>query len=256
MKTVYGPVPSWRFGRSLGVDPVCRFREKVCSFDCIYCQLGRTKFKTVRRKKFIEASAVERDLKSALRRAEADIITISGSGEPTLASNLGEIIAAIRNSSTLPIAILTNSSLLHLKEVRAELAQLDVVSAKLDAPASALFRRINRPHRSIMFRPLLSGIRRFRKEYGGKLALQMMFTSENAAYAGAMAKLAESLAPDEVQLNTPLRPSPTRPLSPAGMKKIKEKFRNLNAISVYDAKRVRAKPLDLHETRKRRPERK
>lgn len=254
MKTVYGPVPSWRFGRSLGIDPVCRFREKVCSFDCIYCQLGKTKHKIIRRRKFIEASKVEKDLKEALKKAKADIITISGSSEPTLASNLGEIIKRIRKTSSLPIAILTNASLFYVKEVRKELSGLDVVAAKLDAPNAEVFKKMNRPHKSITFRRLVEGIMKFRKEYKGKLALQMMFTKENADYAKEMAKIAEKIKPDEIQLNTPLRPSPVKPLSRLEMKKIKKEFRKFNVISVYDAKKVKAKPLDLHETRKRRPE--
>ncbi len=254
MKTVYGPVPSWRFGRSLGIDPVCRFREKVCSFDCIYCQLGRTKHKIIRRKKFVSATRIENDLKEALKRAEADIITFSGSSEPTLAANLGEIIERIRKISDLPIALLTNASLLHRKDVRKELAQLDVVATTLDAPNQKLFEKISRPHKSITFTSLLNGILKFRKEYKGKLALQMMFTKENADYAGEMAKIAERIKPDEIQLNTPLRPSPVKPLSPKEMEKIKKKFRKFSVISVYDAKKVRAKPLDLHETEARRPE--
>jgi wyosine [tRNA(Phe)-imidazoG37] synthetase (radical SAM superfamily) len=254
MKTVYGPVPSWRFGRSLGIDPVCRFKEKVCSFDCIYCQLGRTKHKIIRRRKFVEASRIEKDLKDALKKAKADIITISGSSEPTLASNLGEIIKKIRKTSGLPIAILTNASLLSRKEVRKELSQLDIVAAKLDAPNAEIFKKINRPYKSVSFKRLVEGIMRFRKEYRGKLALQMMFTKENAAYAKEMAELAEKIKPDEVQLNTPLRPSPVKPLSPSEMKKIKKEFRKFNVISVYDAEKVKAKALDLHETEARRPE--
>ena len=254
MKTVYGPVPSWRFGRPLGIDPVCRFKEKVCSFDCIYCQLGRTKHKIIRRRKFIEASRIEKDLKEALKKAKADIITISGSSEPTLASNLGEIIRKIRKTSDLPIAILTNASLFYMKEVRKELSGLDVVAAKLDAPNAEIFKKMNRPYKSIRFKGLVNGIMKFRKEYTGKLALQMMFTKENASYAKEMAKIAEKIKPDEVQLNTPLRPSPVKPLSPSEMKKIKKEFRGFSVVSVYDAKKVRAKALDLHEVRKRRPE--
>ena len=254
MKTVYRPVPSCRFGRSLGIDPVCRFKEKVCSFDCIYCQLGRTKHKIIRRKKFVEASRVEKDLKDSLKKAKADVITFSGSSEPTLALNLGEIIKRIRKTSDLPIAILSNASLLHRKDVRKELTQLDVVAATLDAPNQKLFEKISRPHESISFKRLVDGILKFRKEYKGKLALQMMFTKENADYAGEMAKIAERIKPDEIQLNTPLRPSPVKPLSPKEMEKIKKKFKKFSVISVYDAKKVKAKPLDLHEVRKRRPE--
>jgi len=254
MKTVYGPVPSWRFGRSLGIDPVCRLKEKVCSYDCIYCQLGKTRHKIIRRRKFIDASKVEKDLKQALKNAKADIITISGSSEPTLASNLGEIIKRIRKASDLPVAILTNASLFHIKEVRKELSGLDIVAAKLDAPDAELFRKINYPHKSITFRRLFNGIMKFRKEYKGKLALQMMFTKHNAGHAKQMAEIARKIKPDEIQLNTPLRPSPVKPLSRPEMEKIKKEFRGLNVVSVYDARKVEVLVLDLHETEARRPE--
>lgn len=254
MKTVYGPVPSWRFGRSLGIDPVCRLKEKVCSYDCIYCQLGKTKHRIIRRRKFIEASRVENDLKQALKKAKADIITISGSSEPTLASNLDEIIKRIRKNSSLPVAILTNASLFSIKEVRKELSGLDIVAAKLDAPNEELFEKINHPHKNVTFKRLIGGIKKFRKEYKGKLALQMMFTKYNKGYAKQMAEIAKKIKPDEIQINTPLRPSSVKPLSRSEMEKIKKEFRGFNVVSVYDARKVRAKALDLHETEARRPE--
>ncbi|HEX54610.1 MAG TPA: radical SAM protein, partial [Candidatus Altiarchaeales archaeon] len=118
MNSVYGPVPSWRLGRSLGVDPICG--KKVCNFDCIYCQLGRTSRKAERRK-FVEADKVREDIERIIDKVSADVITLSGTGEPTLAENLNEIIDVIREMTDLPIAILTNSSLLHKNEIVNEL---------------------------------------------------------------------------------------------------------------------------------------
>ncbi len=119
MSTIYGPVPSWRLGKSLGVDLITK--DKVCSFDCVYCQLGCTKEQSVKRAIFVDTELVKLDLSEALEALEegdVDIITFSGMGESTLASNLDEAIEVVRAITDLPIAILTNASLLHLKEVQ------------------------------------------------------------------------------------------------------------------------------------------
>ena len=132
MKTVYGPVPSWRLGRSFGIDVIAR--GKTCSFDCIYCQLDQTKYKTCKLQEFINVKRLEKDLSKVIEKVEADYITFSGMGEPTLASNLGQAIDLIRGFTDIPIAILTNSSVFYRKEVRKNLYKLDFIVAKLDAP--------------------------------------------------------------------------------------------------------------------------
>ncbi|MHC1581599.1 MAG: radical SAM protein, partial [Candidatus Syntropharchaeia archaeon] len=177
MKTIYGPVPSWRLGRSLGVDVITR--KKICSFDCIYCQLGKKDEKTVKRRKFVEIEKVKRDLLEVIDSVSADVITFSGMGEPTLASNLGEMIEMVKEITDLPLAILTNSSLLYLNGVRRALNEIDKVIAKLDVPDEELLQRVNKPHQSISFEKILKGIKEFRKGYKGKLELQMMFIDEN-----------------------------------------------------------------------------
>ncbi|MBU4201987.1 MAG: radical SAM protein, partial [Candidatus Altiarchaeota archaeon] len=157
MKTVYGPVPSWRLGKSLGVDIICS--EKNCNFDCAYCQLGTTTHKTTERRDFIDLERVRKDMGEVLGKAEIDIITLSGTGEPTLAKNLGEAIDIIRELTDIPIAILTNSTLLHQEEVRNELKKLDHVIAKLDAPNQEILEILNRPAEDINFNSILSGIK-------------------------------------------------------------------------------------------------
>ena len=114
MKTVYGPVASWRLGNSLGIDPTCK---NVCSFDCIYCQTGKKTHKTNERKKFVEEAKIEEELQQALEKTKPDVITFSGMGEQTLALNLAEFVKVVRKKPGLPVAILTNSSLIHLKKV-------------------------------------------------------------------------------------------------------------------------------------------
>ncbi len=253
MKTVYGPVASWRLGRSLGIDLICG--PKACSFDCTYCQLGKTINKTAERGLFVESAEAEKSLEDALKLAEADIVTFSGSGEPTLAKNIGECIGIAKRLTDLPIAVLTNSSLLGEKDVRRELSGADEVVAKLDAPNQELFEEINVPVKGITFENTLVGIKKFRKGFKGKFALQCMFLERNRDRAGEIAELAMDIMPDEVEINTPYRPSREKPLGMKEIMEIKGEFgrRGLNAISIYDKERPEVKVLDIEETRKRRP---
>ena len=250
-RVVYGPVPSWRLGRSLGSDLISR--PKTCSFDCIYCQLGPTRHRTTGREEFVPTSRVLEEIK-ALPPAQVDFVTFSGMGEPTLAVNLGEAIVRARERLSRPVAVLTNSSLMSDAGVRAELALADVVIAKLDVPDETLFCEINRPQAQIAFESVLDGLRRFREEYPGRLAMQVMFCRQNRNHAARIAGVIAGLRPDEVQLNTPLRPSPTPPLRPKEMMPIRDAFRGLPVVSVYEARKVTAQPLDAAETAARRPQ--
>ncbi len=251
MKTVYGPVPSWRFGRSLGLDPVCS-EKKICSFDCVYCQLGRTKIKTSQRRPYIDISKLKSELES-FEKKNIDVITFSGTGEPTLNSELGDMIGFAKRFG-LPVVVLTNSSLLDDSEVRDALSKADVVAAKLDAPNEEIFQKVNRPLEGLHFERILNGIKAFRKGFKGKLALQMMFIEHNKAYAKEMAELARGIGPDEVQIDTPLRRSAVPPLPPDEIEKIEEIFADLPVISVYKKARPEVVPVDIHETLLRRPE--
>ena len=249
---IYGPVPSWRMGRSLGID-LLSTRGKTCSFDCIYCQLGKTKNPLAERREFVSIEELNKALES-VRGIEADYATFSGVGEPTLASNLGDAIDLIRANLNLPIAVLTNSSLMPREDVRNELARADLVVAKMDAPTEELFHEINRPYIEYHFNDILHAIQTFRKEYSGKLALQMMFIEANIGYAKEMAKLAQALSPDEIQMNTPLRPCPVKPLSPKEIANARSQFaESSHVVTVYEAERPDVTPLDLEATLLRRP---
>ena len=250
-RVVYGPVPSWRLGRSLGIDLISR--PKTCSFDCIYCQLGPTRRWTTRREEFVPTSRILEELE-ALPPVEVDFVTFSGMGEPTLAVNLGEVMVGIGDYLDCRLAVLTNSSLMGDPRVREELAMADVVVAKLDAPDEELFQEINRPEVGIRLELVLEGLRRFREEYRGRLAIQIMFCSRNRDRAAEMASLIASLSPDEVQLNTPLRPSAAPALSPAELKDIAHAFAGPSVVMVYEAKKVAVMALDAGETAARRPE--
>ena len=249
---LYGPVSSWRLGRSLGVDLVST-KGKTCSFDCVYCQLGRTVHPLVRRREFEPMSHLAQELET-VRNIVVDYVTFSGVAEPTLASNLGQAIELVKSVLGLPVAVLTNSSLMLREDVRRELSQADVVVAKVDAPNEELFRRINRPKIKSTLDEVLQAIRLFREGYRGKLALQMMFVEANRGYAPEMARIAEELSPDEVQINTPLRPCAVKPLTPEEIIAIRQEFAGLKGVvTVYEALRPGVIPLNLEETLRRRP---
>lgn len=250
MRYIYGPVPSWRLGRSLGVDLVSG--EKACTFDCNYCQLGKTVRHIIKREIFVPTAEIVKELES-LPKMELDYITLSGTGEPTLASNLGEVIQEIKKRFNNRIAVLTNSSLMHDPRVRKELGRADLVVAKLDAPNEEIFKAVNRPANGVTLHMVVEGIKKFNEEYPLKLALQIMFVAQNQEYAADLAALAKEIKPVEVEVNTPLRPCPIKPLPPEELTRIKELFKPLKVYSVYDVERPETKPMDERETRRRRP---
>jgi len=251
MKHVYGPVSSWRLGKSLGIDLLCS-PGKICSFDCIYCQLEKTERITKQRQDFVKIPELIEDLKKALKETTSDVVTLSGMGEPTLAKNMSEAINEIRKITDIPIAILTNSTLFYDRKVIDSLKKIDIIVAKLDAPNSELFQKINRPVKGIAFEQTLENIKKLREEFVGKFALQIMFMNENKEYAKELAYIAREIKPDEVQINTPTRPCNIKPLSVAELDKIEEHFAGLNNISVYHSTKPKTNPLDKIEIFRRR----
>jgi len=202
---VFGPVPSRRLGRSLGVDLV---PLKTCTFDCIYCQLGRTTCHTVERKEWAPVEVVLEELKSKLA-SQPDYVTLSGSGEPTLHSRLGEIIEHIQAMTKIPVAVLTNGSLLWQQEVREQVALADVVLPSLDAYDASTFGCINRPHSSLSYDQLIEGLIALRREFQGQYWLEVFLLAGYTATPAAVDRIAavvERIQPDRVQLNTVARP--------------------------------------------------
>jgi len=249
-KYIYGPVSSWRFGSSLGIDLLSQ-ADKVCSFDCLYCQLGKTKALTTKRKLYVPTKKVVEEVK-ALPKVPIDYITFSGRGEPTLAKNLGQAIKAVKKLRKEPVVVLTNSSLVHRKDVREELALADVVAFKLDADSQKSFKLINRPTKTIKFSHILKGIKQFRKSYRGKLVLQIMLLAQNKAIIKNIVELAEEIAPDEVQLCTSRRPSPVRALPRKTVLEMQRYFRKIKAISFYTTRYKKVRPIDKQNTILRR----
>ena len=233
VRIFYGPVDSWRFGRSLGVDPLAG-REKRCPFSCIYCQYGETRRFVRGRQVFVTRQQLQAEM-AALGTVAADCVTFAGLGEPTLAANLPELVQVVRRRFSCPVIILTGSGLICRADVRADLLAFDAVVAKLDAPDEALFRQINRPLRGApcAWTAIVEGLRHFRRVYEGRLVLQMMFVQANKDAALRIAELARSLHPDEVQLNTPLQPALGGPVSEAEMREIADHMADLPVSCVY-----------------------
>ncbi len=205
---VYGPVPSRRLGMSLGVDIV---PPKICTLDCVYCQVGRTTEKSTTRRDFLDIQAVLAELRDRLAEGVAvDYVTIGGSGEPTLNSRLGDLIDGIRTITKTPVAVLTNGTLLYRPDVRADCAKADVIIPSLDAGDAAVFEKVNRPAPDISMEKLVEGMKQFRREYAGQIWLEVFLIegmNTDAEQIAKLKKIIEAIRPDKVQLNSAVRPA-------------------------------------------------
>lgn len=252
---IYGPVSSWRLGQSLGIDPLSCV-HKTCTFDCVYCQAGKTEYFPLARAIFVPTETLIEEIRT-LPETPLDFITFAGNGEPTLALNLGEMIREIRRLRKEKIAVITNASLLDREDVQQDLLLTDLVEAKLDAGGAAAFKKVNRAMPEISWDGIVAGLKTFRKMYKGHLALQVMFVASNQSSVAAIAELALEIHPDEVEINTPLRESAAKPLSPVELEEITKVFRKicghrLKVRSVYEVQREKSKPFNRQATEKRR----
>lgn len=204
---VFGPVPSRRLGRSLGVDLI---PFKTCSYDCVYCQLGRTTDKTAERRDFCRVEPVLEELRTRLATGvKADYVTLSGSGEPTLFASLKPLIKGIKSVSDIPVAVLTNGSLLWDPDVREALTSADLVVPSLDAGDAATFERVNRPAAGLDFDRMVRGLIDFRSGFNNQLWLEVFLldgVSDSDESVGKIVELAGKIQPNRVQLNTVARP--------------------------------------------------
>lgn len=204
---LFGPVPSRRLGRSLGVDLV---PFKTCSFDCIFCQLGKTTEKTLKRKEYVPINEVIAELHEWLKTENtADYITLSGSGEPTLNSRFGEVIEYAQNVTIIPVALLTNGSLLSDPDVHAQAAKANVVKISLSAWDRFSFEHVNRPHPDLDVKQVVEGAWTFREMFKGKLWIEVFIVWGVNSVPKDVSKIAElvkALEPDCIQLNTAVRP--------------------------------------------------
>lgn len=206
-KYLFGPVPSRRFGRSLGVD---LNPYKTCTLDCVFCQLGRTTERTVIRQEYVLTDMVLSELEDWLKAdGRADYITLSGSGEPTLHSGFGEILEFIRSKSTISAALLTNGTMLDLQEVRDAASLANVVKVSLSAWDQASYGWVNRPHPQLLFDHLVEGQKAFRAQFKGQLWMEVFLMAginSMPVDVRKIAALAKEIGPDRIQLNTAVRP--------------------------------------------------
>jgi len=231
-KYLFGPVPSRRLGKSLGVDIV---PLKTCTQNCIYCQLGRDGIASLERKEYVPIEDVLSELQAWLKAGlQADYITISGSGEPTLHSGLGAMIDGIHKLTKIPVAVITNGTLLSDSQVRADCGRADVVLPSLDAGDAKTYEKINRPHAGLSFEKFVDGLCQFRTEYAGPIWLEVFFCEgintdpESIAGIGA---LIGRIGPDKVQVNTAIRPTAHPQAKPVQPKRLVE----IAGLLGYDA---------------------
>jgi len=209
MKHVYGPVPSRRLGQSLGIDPV---PLKTCNWNCVYCQLGRSKPMTNERKDYFPPDEIVTEVKEVLasrKPGEIDWVTFVGSGETTLYASIGFLIRQVKMLTSLPVAVITNGTLFYKPELRQELAAADAVLPTLDAGNEKLYCTINRPHPEITFKRQVEGLKAFRKEYRGNLWIEVMLVrglNDTEDALKELAGLLEEIQPDEVHILQPDRP--------------------------------------------------
>ncbi len=238
LKHVFGPVPSRRLGFSLGVDPVV---PKTCTLDCIYCELGPTTSKTVERKPYVPVDGILEELEARLaENPELDFVTLSGSGEPTLNSDIGKLIDGIKAMTDVPVAVLTNGTLLTDPEVRAALARADVVAPSIDAVSREAFEKVNRPHESLDPAAIADAIVAFAREYRGRIWLEVLFVkglNDDSGEVERIAGIIDAVKPEKVHVNTVVRPPAERHALPLSHERLQEIAERLgpNAMVIASA---------------------
>jgi wyosine [tRNA(Phe)-imidazoG37] synthetase (radical SAM superfamily) len=204
---VYGPVPSRRLGISLGVDII---PFKHCTYDCVYCQLGRTTQHTTQRRSFVPIETVMDEIEEVVNRnQDLDYLTFSGSGEPTLNSDIGKMISRAEDLTHIPVAVITNGSLLWEKAVRSDLLQAHLVVPSVDAVSEQVYQKINHPVRGLESKKVLQGIRQFCQEYDGKVFVEIMLVkgvNDSQEEIGKINDFVGQLRAERIQLNTVVRP--------------------------------------------------
>jgi len=231
MKYIYGAVRSRRLGWSLGVTLT---PYKICSFNCVYCQLGETTEKTRERKEYIMPQEIINELNSWLESNDSEAknlnyITLSGAGEPTLDIQIGQLIAQIKKITAIPIAVITNASLLNLDLVRQALLGADLIVPSLDAATPEVFAKIDRPEENIKIEDIINGLIELRKEFRGKIWLEVMLVkgiNDNLTHIRKLKEIIDKINPDKIHLNSPVRTTAKENILAVDKKKL-EKFKEI-----------------------------
>jgi wyosine [tRNA(Phe)-imidazoG37] synthetase (radical SAM superfamily) len=258
---LFGPVPSRRLGRSLGVDLTPR---KTCTFDCVFCQLGRTTHKTMTRKEYVPVHAVLAELGAWIKEnGKADYLTLSGSGEPTLHSDFGEVLQFIRSRSSIPAVLLTNGTLLHLPEVQEAASYAHVVKVSLSAWDQASFGWVNRPHPELSFDRMMEGQKAFRARFKGQLWMEVFLIAGMNSLPSDVAKiaaLAKEIRPDRIHLNTAVRPPSEEFAMPVSRERLESLcplfYPKAEVIAEFEAKQrveMQAAQEEIYSMLQRRP---
>lgn len=223
IKHIFGPVPSRRLGISLGVDII---PFKTCTLDCIYCECGKTTHLTTARTSFTKPETILAELKISIEKNPyIEYITFSGSGEPTLNKDIGKLIEQIKKITPIPVAVLTNGTLLHLKEARKDLLHSDLVLPSLDAVSPEIFARINQPGEGLDIRLIVEGMVKFRKEFKGQIWLEVFIVggiNDGKDELDKLYRAIERIKPDKVQLNSLDRPPAYANVKPAHTGELEE----------------------------------
>jgi wyosine [tRNA(Phe)-imidazoG37] synthetase (radical SAM superfamily) len=220
-------VPSRRLGLSLGIDLI---PAKTCTYDCLYCQVGRTTRKEARPAPFVPVQEVLRELEQRLKEVQPDFITLSGSGEPTLHSEIGQVIAGVRRLTRARIAVITNGSLLWRGRVRKGISGADLILPTLCSSFEETYRAIHRPARNLHLGRIVEGMKRLRREFKREMSLELMLLrgfNDTERELAALRRLIHEIGPDRIQLNTVVRPPAdpaAMPLDSARMEEIKSFF--------------------------------
>jgi wyosine [tRNA(Phe)-imidazoG37] synthetase (radical SAM superfamily) len=223
-------------GRSLGVSPIPR---KACTYSCVYCQLGATQRRRIRRASFFRRVNILDDILRSAEQDQPDVITFVGDGEPTLSLDLGWLIGECKRRLHLPVAVITNGSLLGGARVRDAVTCADIVCPSLDAGDERTFRRVNRPHHSLSFDGVVEGLRKFRAQYSGIIRLEIMLIrglNDSARQLRTLREFVSDISPDHIDLSVPIRPPAESWVEPPAPDRILAAERIFNDINILDGK--------------------
>ncbi len=219
---VFGPVPSRRLGKSLGVNNI---PKKICSYNCVYCQVGETRIHTIKRKAYIKPEILEKEVKERLENQRADYITFVPDGEPTLDANLGVEINLMKKYGN--VAVITNGSLLFREDVRKELKAADWISIKIDTVDENTWKKIDVPYKKLSFFEVMEGIEKFSEEYKGKLVTETMLVdgiNDDEKNLQKVAEFIRDINVSKTYITLPLRPPRVPYVKPPSRDKIQRAY--------------------------------